>query len=145
LLVAFSSISSFSFRLFEAEAATRAEVAPSAPKSTKLISPSVALRTTFKGPASSRPLTIAFWFSLTNSNSSTAAAIEACQGKPFRALATISLAAAVSRETTPAARSLPSSTLIASVWPTPLCMSWPKRTGRFWEGIASPARSTTTG
>jgi len=37
------------------------------------------------------------------------------QGKPLRAEATISLAAAVSRETTPAARSLPSSTRMASV------------------------------
>jgi hypothetical protein len=44
---------------------------PSAPKSTKLISLKVALRTASTGPKNSQPLTMTFWFSLTNSNSST--------------------------------------------------------------------------
>jgi len=78
---------------------------------------------TFTGPENSRPLTITRWLSLTNSNSSTAAPIDACHGNPLRAETTISRAAAVSRETTPVATSRPSSTRMASVWPTPLCMS----------------------
>jgi len=119
----FSSILVFSCERCGAAAATLADVWPSAPKSTKLISPSVERRTTFTGPRNSRPLTRVFWFSLTNSNSSMAAAMEACQGKPLRAETTISFAAAVSRETTPAAISLPSSTRMASECPTPLCMS----------------------
>jgi hypothetical protein len=49
-------------------AATVALVLSSAPRSTKLISPSVAFRTTFTGPLNSRPLTKTCWFSLTNSN-----------------------------------------------------------------------------
>ena len=61
----------FSCERCVAAAATWALVWPSAPKSTKLISPSVDLRTTFTGPKNSRPLTKTFWFSLTNSNSST--------------------------------------------------------------------------
>ena len=83
--------------------------------STKLISPSVALRTTFTGPSKVRPLTITFWPSLTNSNSSTLEPIDACQGKPFFELVTTSLAAAVSRETTPLATSWPESMRMASV------------------------------
>ncbi len=90
-------------------------VRPSAPRSTKLISPSVALRTTLTGPVSSWPLTVAFWLSLMNSNSSTLAPTDACQGKPFREDATTSLAALVSREITPVATSCPASTRIASV------------------------------
>ena len=104
-------------------AATLALVCPSAPRSTKLISPSVERRTTSTGPENSRPLTSAVWLGLMNSNSSTDAAKEACHGKPLRAEATISRAATVSRETTPVAKSLPASIWIASVWPTPLCMS----------------------
>ena len=126
-------------------AATLAEVWPSAPKSTKLISPRTDRRTTFTGPKNSRPLTNTFWPPLMNSYSSTPAPIEACQGKPLRDEATISRAAAVSRETMPAASKRPVSILIASVCPTPLCMSWLKRIGRFWEGMASPAKSTITG
>ena len=90
-------------------------VRPSAPRSTKLISPSVALRTMLMGPENSNPFTIAFCDSRMNSNSSTLAPTEACQGKPFREDATTSRAVAVSREITPVATSCPPSTLIASV------------------------------
>jgi len=69
----------------------------------------------------------------------------ACQGKPFRAEATISLAAAVSRHTASVAASVPSLTRMLSVWPTPAVTSWPKRMGRACEGMKSPARSTMTG
>ena len=126
-------------------AATLAEVRPSAPRSTKLISPSVALRTTLSGPVKLRPLTSTCWLSLTNSNSSTPAPTEACHGNPLRAEVTTSRAAGVSRETRPVATSCPSSTRTASVWPTPDSGSCPKRIGRACEGIDSPARSMTTG
>ena len=66
-------------------------------------------------------------------------------GKTVRAEETISLAADVSRETIPEARSFPSSTRMPSLWPTPLAMSWPKRIGRFCDGMPRPARSTITG
>ena len=46
---------------------------------------------------------------------------------------------------TPLATSLPPSMEMLSVWPTPLEASWPKRIGRDCEGIARPARSTTSG
>ncbi|OQB83268.1 MAG: hypothetical protein BWX88_03458 [Planctomycetes bacterium ADurb.Bin126] len=137
------SVPSMFFSL--AEAATLADVLPSAPRSTKLISPSVALRTTFRGPVNSRPFTVTAWLSLTNSNCSTPAPMLACQGKPLRAEMTTSRAAAVSREMTPSATSWPSLTRMAWEWPTPLLASWPKRMGRACEGIARPARSTTTG
>jgi hypothetical protein len=125
-------------------AATLAEVRPSAPRSTKLISPSVALRTTLRGPVKVRPLTSTCWLSLTTSNSSTPAPTDACHGKPLRAEVTTSRAAGVSRETRPVATSCPSSTRTASVWPTPESGSWPKRIGRDCDGIDSPARSMTT-
>ncbi len=76
---------------------------------------------TFKGPVHSWPFTSAFWSSRMNSASSTDAPMEACQGKPFRDEATTSLAAAVSRETTPLATSWFPSMRMPSVWPTP-CM-----------------------
>ena len=128
-----------------AMAATLALVAPSAPRSTKLISPSVALRTTLRGPLYWRPLTMTFWVSLTNSNSSTLAPTEACQGKPFLELTTTSRAADVSRDTRPVATSCPWSTRIASVCPTPESGSCPKRIGRACDGIAKPAKSMITG
>jgi len=90
-------------------------------------------------------LTITFWFGFTNSKSSTDAPIDACHGKPLRAEATISRAAAVSRDTTPVASKRPSSMRMLSVCPTPDCMSWPKRIGRLCVGIVRPARSTITG
>jgi len=92
-----------------------AVVLPSAPRSTKLISPSVDLRTMLSGPCTSRPLTVADWFSRRNSNASTLVPTDACHGNPLRAEATTSLAACVSRETTPDATSLPSSTITALV------------------------------
>ena len=67
--------------------------------------------------------------------------MDACQGKPFLLLVTISLAAGVSRETTPAAVSWPPSARMESVWPTPFAASWPERMGRFWLGMDNPARS----
>ena len=99
MLVATSSFKTSDYR------AMVAEVEPSAPRSTKLISPSVDLRTMFKGPATSRPLTVAVWFSRRNSNASTLAPTDACQGKPLRAETTTSRAAGVSREIIPVATS----------------------------------------
>ena len=89
-------------------AATLADVLPSAPRSTKADLAQRRLADDVDGPVNSRPLTRTVWFSLTNSNCSTDAPMEACQGKPFLAETTTSVAAAVSRETTPAATSWPS-------------------------------------
>ena len=102
-------------------------------------------RTTFTGPENSLPFTRTVWLSFTNSNCSTAAPMDACQGNPFRADATTSRAAGVSRDTTPDATRLPSWTRIALLCPTPLPGSCAKRIGRDWDGMARPARSTTTG
>jgi len=111
LSLVFSSISLFSCSL----AATRAEVSVSAPLSTKLISFSTARRTTCTGPSNVLPLTCTAWPGGTNSLSTTAAPMLACQGKPLTPLLATSRAQEVSRLMSPSATSLPSSTATREV------------------------------
>ena len=126
-------------------AAMRALVSASAPLSTNEISLRMALRTTCSGPVKVLPLTVTLWPLGTNSASTTAAPMLACQGKPLTPDFATSRAQEVSRLTSPSAMTWPFSTATRWVWPTPWRGLWSRRTGMSWRSMARPSRSTTTG
>jgi hypothetical protein len=90
------------------------------------------------------PLTAAVRPAETCRRSSTSAATDACQGNPFFAASTISLAAAVPAEIDPASSSLPAFTS-ARPWPTMprRVLSWSERIGTVPES-SRPDRSMAT-
>ena len=101
-----------------ADAATFAVALRSAPIATKLVSPSVDLRATYKGPVNVLPLTFVTTPSPTNSSLSGRAPTDAFQGNPLPAAACTSDASGPAPEMTPASLSEESPIVTSSAWPT---------------------------